>query len=548
LTEPTVSGVSARMRERIESLDAEGVLFWDGALPPPEAERVAQAFALPGDLWHCGLKLGMRGLPGAIDFVAPTWMLNRDPDPSLEATSWRLTLRACLMRSEVLRRMGRIDPAFLTLEGASLELGHRYIRRGVLMRHVPWLLPESWDEAPASLPFEDEMRFVYDRFGGFWSRWAAFRAIITGYAGPARAVRALREGTAAARPPDPAPLHAADGNSRGGDASAKITVLIPTLDRYAYLRPLLAQLADQTVPPLEVIVVDQTPLVRRDAALAEAFPGLPLRLIHREERGQCSSRNAGLELARGDAILFLDDDDEIPPDLIERHLASLRRFRADVSCGVADETGAGPLPEAFSLVRASDVFPTNNTLVHRAVLRGSGLFDLAYERGARADRDLGMRVYLAGNLMVLNPAVSVIHHHAPQGGLRAHGARVITYASSRARLTDRHLPSATEIYLARRYFTARQVRENLFRRGVSTLGIWGGRSRKLAKLLLGLVLLPDTLFRIQRRSREAAGMAKRYPQIPPFDGADRPSSEEASNRQSFDRPGSPGLGREGARS
>ena len=145
--------------------------------------------------------------------------------------------------------------------------------------------------------------------------------------------------------------------------------------------------------------------------------------------------------------------------MIEKHLAALERFRNDVSCGVADEDGAGPLPAAFRLTRASDVFPTNNSMIRMSALEGSGLFDLAYDRGARADADLGMRLYLAGNLMVLNSDIHVLHRHAPSGGLRTHGARVITYASSRSRLSHRHLLTATEIYKARRYFSPRQVEE-----------------------------------------------------------------------------------------
>src|SRR6185295_13694100 len=135
------------------------------------------------------------------------------------------------------------------------------------------------------------------------------------------------------------------------------------------------------------------------------------------------------------------------------------RFRNDVSCGVADEDGAGPLPAAFRLTRTSDVFPTNNSMIRKSALAGSGLFDLAYDRGARADADLGMRLYLAGHLMVLNSDIHVLHRHAPSGGLRTHGARVITYASSRKRIWHRHVPATTEIYLARRYFSAAQVRE-----------------------------------------------------------------------------------------
>ncbi len=494
---------------------AEALLFWGGRLGAPNPRQIEDALGRPGDVWHAGLRLGMGGLPGAIDFVAPKWMLNCDPDPAIEATSWRLSLEACLVRTSVLRRLGGVRPEFETLAGAGLELGHRWVMRGALMRHVPSLLSDVHAEA-ARLPLEDEMRFVYYRFGRFWLRWSLMRSVLTKATGLREAITlrgSLEREPAPATPPPLREAGVADGSSRPVTRRT-VTVLIPTVDRYPYLEQLLEQLGRQTVRPLEVIVVDQTAPERRRADLAAKFPSLPLRVLHLDRAGQCSSRNAGLEASAGDCILFVDDDDEVPPDLIERHLESLDRFRNEVSCGVAEEDGAGPLPEAFRLFRSSDVFPTNNSLIVRDVLFRSGLFDLTYDRGARADADLGMRLYLSGCLMVLNPEIKALHHHAPSGGLRTHGARVITYASSRKKLAQRHLPATTEIYLALRYFSARQVREFLWLQTAATLAFKGGLVRRALKALVGVVLLPDTLRQIRGRVRDARVLLEAGPRIP----------------------------------
>jgi glycosyltransferase involved in cell wall biosynthesis len=509
------------VQEIIENLlatsSAQAVLFWDRSLGLPDPVLMHKALTLPGDLWHAGLRLGLQGQPGLIDFVAPTWMLNRDPDLDREATSWRLSLRCCLVRTEVLRQMGSLYPGFRTLEGASLAMGHRYIKAGVFMRHVPWLLPEEIPAETPDLPFADEVLFLFYRYGRVWSCWALLRAVVTGYVTLGRAVRAWKSTVRSL--PSALPTQYERKFIPGSAPSApRVSVLIPTLNRYAYLRVLLDQLRQQTVKPHEIILIDQSPPDRRDNRLLQDFADLPLHYISLDQPGQCSSRNAGLQAATGDYIFFLDDDDEISPDLLELHLCSLQFFRNEVSAGVAYESGAGPLPRDFTFLRASDVFPTNNTLVDRQVLQHSGLFDLAYDRGVRADGDLGMRIYLSGFHMVLNPAISVLHHRAPAGGLRQHKARVITYASSRRYITHRHLPHKTEIYLTKRYFTSRQVRESLCLSVLGTFSIRGSRLRRTLKVIVSSLLLPDTWRQITARAREADQMLQVYPRIPELPG------------------------------
>jgi len=499
---------------------ADFVLFWDATLGAADAAAVQALAATPGDVWHAGLALGMGGLPWLIDFVDPVWRFNRDPDPATPAVSWRLSLRACLARAAVLERLGGPDPHFQTMAGAALELGHRWVRRGALLRHVAALLPVTPAPAaqpgPPAMPLDDEMRFLRLRYGRMWAAWAGWRAWRRD--GSFAALRALRRPLAPGIK-QPAPFLHDVAVFPLPDALPTVTILIPTLDRYPHLFNLLAQLREQTVPPLEIIVVDQTEGDGRDTDWPARFTDLPLRVLWRDRPGQCSSRNAGLGAARGDTVLFLDDDDEAPPDLIARHLAFLARFGADASCGVAEEVGAGALPADFTWLRAADVFPTNNALLRAAALAGSGLFDLAYERGERADHDLGMRLYLSGALLALNPAASVVHLHAPRGGLRQHRARVVTRGASRASLLARQLLAPTEGYLWSRYFRPDQVDEALRIRTIGTLRGSGGRGRRLLRAAAMLVLLPDTARQNRARLAQGRAMLNDYPAIPAYEPA-----------------------------
>jgi GT2 family glycosyltransferase len=516
-TAATPAAVHEALARWLSTTRAEAIVTWDPRLGTPDRELVRRLVAGRGDVFHAGPLLGTRRQPGLMDFVAPNWMLNLDPSPDREVTSWRLSIHAAVIRTEVLRQLGLPSDDFDTLCGGIYEWGLRAIQRGALMRHVPSLvagrtgLGAFAEENVPSLT--DEVRFVAYRYSMFWARWCVMRATLTAYAGPAELTQALARIPKQRPYREPAPYRSGRVLGAPDLARARVTVLIPTLNRYKYLRFVLDNLRNQTVRPHEIIIVDQSQLDRRDTQIAQDFADLPIQILYQDEPGQCASRNAGLAVSTGDYVLFIDDDDELPPTLIEDHLRNLHTHDADVSSGVAQEVGTPPLPEDQRFTRASDVFPTNNTLVRRDVLRHSGLFDLAFNRAPRADGELGMRVYLSGAFMVLDSSNSVLHHRADEGGLRTYRVRVITYRTSRERLTHRHLPHISEIYLVSRHFSPRQKREMLWLRMFGTLSARGSWPHRLAKMMLGAALLPNTIKETRARERAAAEWLERFPQI-----------------------------------
>ncbi|MBA3465642.1 MAG: glycosyltransferase family 2 protein [Deltaproteobacteria bacterium] len=508
---------------RVESLGgwlagtrADALLFWDSRLGIPDARVLEGLLHGRGDVWHAGLRLGTGGQPGLLDFVAPNWMLNCDPPADIEATSWRVSPAACLVRTTVLRQLGLPCNDFDTLAGAMLEWGHRAIKCGAFVRHVPRLVRSSTNDVE-SPSLVDELRFISYRYSRFWAQWASARAGLTGYASPGQLLRAWRSLPAQRPYAEPAAYRSERSLGVPELPRARVTVLIPTLNRYPYLHVVLENLCAQTLPPHEVILIDQSDADRREPDLAAKYPDLTIRHLFRDSPGQCSSRNAGLRASTGDFIMFLDDDDELVPDLIERHLRNLYAFDADVASGSIVEVGQSAPPAGEQFTRASDVFPTGNSLVRREVLQRTGLFDLAFDRAPRADGELGMRVYLSGAFMVLDQSVPVMHHRASEGGLRTHRARAVTYRMSREMLRHRNLPHISEIYLLSRYFTERQLRESLWLRTFGTLAGRGTAARRAVKALIGGVQLPDTLKQIAERRRASEEWLTRFPQIETLD-------------------------------
>jgi glycosyltransferase involved in cell wall biosynthesis len=86
-----------------------------------------------------------------------------------------------------------------------------------------------------------------------------------------------------------------------------ISVIIPAYNREAYISDAIESILRQTLPPAEIIVVDDGS-TDRTAAIALSY-GEKVRCISQENQGCGAARNTGLKEARGDLIAFLDSDD-----------------------------------------------------------------------------------------------------------------------------------------------------------------------------------------------------------------------------------------------
>ena len=106
---------------------------------------------------------------------------------------------------------------------------------------------------------------------------------------------------------------------------ARVSVIIPTYERTRYLEEALRSVLAQSWPVHQILLVDDCSGAeeRREA---ERLAGISDRIeFHRlaAHRGAAAARNLGLDLASGDYVLFLDDDDLLTPKTIERSLALL---------------------------------------------------------------------------------------------------------------------------------------------------------------------------------------------------------------------------------
>lgn len=98
----------------------------------------------------------------------------------------------------------------------------------------------------------------------------------------------------------------------------RISIIIPVYNAEEYLDRCLESVLEQSFTSFEVILVDDgstdsSPLIcDRYSATDPRF-----RTVHKENGGVSSARNAGMDLAKGEYLMFLDSDDALLPDALE---------------------------------------------------------------------------------------------------------------------------------------------------------------------------------------------------------------------------------------
>lgn len=123
---------------------------------------------------------------------------------------------------------------------------------------------------------------------------------------------------------------------------AKISVIVPIYNAIKYLGATLESLSAVTEPDIEIILVDDGS-TDGSGELCDAIFDTRVRVIHKNNGGVSSARNAGLDVATGDYIAFLDADDLILPDTYSRLLGAAEATGADITqcamvCVEADGT------------------------------------------------------------------------------------------------------------------------------------------------------------------------------------------------------------------
>jgi glycosyltransferase involved in cell wall biosynthesis len=196
-----------------------------------------------------------------------------------------------------------------------------------------------------------------------------------------------------------------------------VSLIIPTRDRRALLCRALASVRAQTVPPDEIIVVDDGSRDGTAEMLLRDFPEVTV--IRQDNAGVSAARNRGIERATGDWIALLDSDDEWLPVKLERQLAAVGASREALLCHTDEiwiRRGVRVNPRDRHVKRGGLIFEhclplccisPSSALLRRDLLDEIGRFDESLP--ACEDYDLWLRVCARHPVLLVDEPLVIKH-------------------------------------------------------------------------------------------------------------------------------------------
>lgn len=159
---------------------------------------------------------------------------------------------------------------------------------------------------------------------------------------------------------------------------SKISIVIPCHNQAEYLEDSIESAYNQTFPAHEIIVVNDgsTDNTREIAEryMFKEFPGIesPVKVINQVNKGLPSARNTGIMNATGDYILFLDADDILTENAVQRITQEITRTNADIIAPSFREFGKSNREIILSTFTMEDL-KVANRLGYFACIRRSAL-------------------------------------------------------------------------------------------------------------------------------------------------------------------------------
>ena len=118
----------------------------------------------------------------------------------------------------------------------------------------------------------------------------------------------------------------------------KVSVIVPVYNVEQYLEECVQSISSQTYQNIEIVLVDDG---SKDSS-GKMCDDMSLNddrivVIHKENGGLSSARNAGIAKATGDYYIFVDSDDVISPSMVESMVSKAKEYETDIVSSLITE-------------------------------------------------------------------------------------------------------------------------------------------------------------------------------------------------------------------
>jgi glycosyltransferase involved in cell wall biosynthesis len=435
-----------------------------------------------------------------LKYIQPTWYFNLKNDNSLFVDIRKLKQKNF--------DLVKLDTNYSSEHAQISDAAYQLLQKGYI---------STGNEADVnpqdkSISLSDEYRFIRKYFNPIFSYYILFLRIIS-LNNPFKEIIAFRKNIKLRRINLYKNVFKYDittFNSKLIDDQPLVSIIIPTLNRYKYLKDCLLDLEKQVYSNFEVIIVDQSDPF--DADFYQQFK-LEITLIRQEQKALWKARNHAVQVSKGEFVLLYDDDSRVESNWVLNHLKCLDFFNADISSGVSLSVVGSEIPETYNFFRWSDQLDTGNAMVRKEVFKKVGLFDQQFEKQRMGDGEFGLRAQVAGFKNISNPIAARVHLKVGSGGLRQMGS----WDAFRPKKIFAPRPVPSVLYFYRKYFGDTAAILNVLKNIPPSIIPYQFKKNKYL-LMIGSVfsifITPIIILQVMRSWRLASLKLKQGAQIP----------------------------------
>jgi len=218
------------------------------------------------------------------------------------------------------------------------------------------------------------------------------------------------------------------------ETSPFVSLIIPTYMREDLLVQTLECAINQEYTNYEIIVIDQTPAHSQNTIDFLHSVRRKIKLIPSSPPSVTAARNTGVRAARGEIIVFIDDDTSFSSDFLQNHVENYKK-KCDFVQGRIIEKGCKDYPKPVWLSRLGNFsgsdFCTRDGITNnitgcnfsfrRSMFDALGGFDEFFQGIAVCeDSDFAYRAYKKGFKGCFSSRAVLTHHRSDTGGV-GHG-------------------------------------------------------------------------------------------------------------------------------